>query len=78
MDITNFTSVRLGGKHVFVDVTALGHSNHGFMVEADTYINEKVEVREKEGKIAMFCFIDSEMEIVGWWEDAKVVYEKRN
>lgn len=78
LNISHFDSVRVGGEHIFVDVKALGHSNHCFMVEADSSINEKVEVREKEGKVAIFCFVDTEMEITGWWKDAKLLYEKRN
>lgn len=75
MEIKNFDNFRIGGKHVFADVKAVNtHSEYGFMVEGYKRITKRIEVREKEGSIAMFCSRFEKIKLPEWWEDSNILF----
>lgn len=74
--ISDFTSLHVGDDEVFVTVQGINHTKNSFVVKADTAVTKRVEVREKEGKIAMFCLENDDVKLSDWWKDSNLLYTK--
>lgn len=82
MDIRNFDRIRVGsGDTSFLDISNVnGHEYYGIMAVAyqskssKEYFNHIIEVRQKEGQIALFTLEHDGVKVPEYWEDAEILF----